>query len=305
METMLLHRLNEAFPALCSGPESPDEPFAVYASRLAGELRRLRNHPVRHIVFSRFCPLDFLLLFPRGRRQGLLLSEELGFGDWLYAAAVRLFRHFSALRTVRTAESFDAEHAAWKRNPLFCTGSGALEFVRLIFAGVPLTEAEAGRLLSAETVWGGMTLRSSIARGSTSLVCRVEFQKMDCVLKLPLTGAEKRFRHEIHLLRENRHPNLPRAFRISGTSPAYAVLEYCRTGIWVKSLPDPSGFLEALRFLHAKNILHGDIRLSNLGVRQDGTPVLLDFSHSSKVCRAELCQKASAETERIKKLMAS
>ena len=61
---MLLHRLNEAFPALCSGPESPDEPFTAYAARLSGELTRLRNHPVGRIVFPFFCPLDFLLLFP-------------------------------------------------------------------------------------------------------------------------------------------------------------------------------------------------------------------------------------------------
>ena len=117
---MLLHRLNEAFPALCTGPESPDESFFVYASRLSGELMRLREHPVRHIAFPFCCPLDFLLLFPRERRHALL-AETLCFGDWLYAAAVRLYRHFSALRTVRSAEVFDAERSAWKHNPLFCT----------------------------------------------------------------------------------------------------------------------------------------------------------------------------------------
>ncbi len=301
---MLLHRLNEAFPALCSGPESPDEPFTAYAARLSGELTRLRNHPVGRIVFPFFCPLDFLLLFPRRRRHALL-SEALGFGDWLHAAAVRLFRLFSALRTVRAAESFDAECSAWERNPLFCTGSGALEFVRKVFSGASLTETEVGRLLSSETKWKGMTLQNSIGRGSTSLVCRVVYRKMDCALKLPLAGAEKRFGHEMRFLREIRHPNLPRAFRISGASPAYAVLEYCHTGSCVRRIPDSSGFLEALRFLHAKNILHGDIRLSNLGVRRDGTPVLLDFSHSRKVRGAELLRKASGETEQIKTLMRS
>lgn len=301
---MLLHRLNEAFPALCSGPESPDEPFSIYASRLSGELLRLREQPVRQIAFSAFCPLDFLLLFPRGRRHALF-SGTLCFEDWLHAAAVRLFRLFSASRTVRAAEAFDAECAAWERNPLFCTGSGALEFVRRIFSGASLTKTEVGELLSAETEWEGMTLKNSIARGSTSLVCRVVYQGMDCVLKLPLAGAEGRFLREMRLLREIRHPNLPRTFRISGGTPAYAVLEYCHTGSCVRRIPDSSGFLEALRFLHAKNILHGDIRLSNLGVRRDGTPVLLDFSHSRKVCRAELLRKASGEAERIKELLAS
>ncbi len=301
---MLLHRLNEAFPALCTGPESPDESFFVYASRLSGELMRLREHPVRYIAFPFCCPLDFLLLFPRERRHALL-AETLCFGDWLYAAAVRLYRHFSALRTVRSAEVFDAERSAWKHNPLFCTGSGALEFVRGIFSGAPLTMTDVGRLLSAETRWEGMTLKNSIARGSTSLVCRVECGEKDGVLKLPLAGAEKRFLHEMHVLQEIHHPNLPRTFRISGASPVYAVLEYCRTGSCVRSLPDSSGFLAALRFLHAKNILHGDIRLSNLGVRRDGTPVLLDFSHSRRVDGAELLREASGETERIKKLMSA
>ena len=198
---MLLHRLNEAFPALCTGPESPDESFFVYASRLSGELMRLREHPVRHIAFPFCCPLDFLLLFPRERRHALL-AETLCFGDWLYAAAVRLYRHFSALRTVRSAEVFDAERSAWKHNPLFYTGSGALEFVRGIFSGAPLTMTDVGRLLSAETRWEGMTLKNSIARGSTSLVCRVECGEKDGVLKLPLAGAEKRFLHEMHVLQE-------------------------------------------------------------------------------------------------------
>ena len=301
---MLLRQLNETFPALCSGPASPDEPFAIYASRVSGELMRLREHPVGQIAFPFFCPLDFLLLFPRERRQDLL-AGTLCFKDWLYAAAVRLFRLFSALRTVRAAESFDAERAAWERNPLFCTGSGALKFVRAVFSGASPTETEIGSLLAAETKWEGMTLRNSIARGSTSLVCRVVYQAKDCVLKLPLAGAEKRFLHEMRVLREFRHPNLPRTFRISGTSPVYAVQEYCHTGSCVRSLADASGFVEALRFLHAKNILHGDIRLANLGARRDGTPVLLDFSHSREVCRAELLRKASGETERIKELMTS
>ncbi len=301
---MLLHRLNEAFPALCSGPASPNEAFAVYASRLSRELMRLRDRPVRSIAFSFFCPLDFLLLFPRERRH-VLFSGTLCFGDWLHAAAVRLFRLFSALRTVGAAESFDAECSAWKRNPLFCTGSGALEFVRMVFSGASLTAPKAGQLLSAETQWEGMTLRNSIARGSTSLVCRVVYQKADGVLKLPLAGAEKRFLREMRFLREIHHPNLPRTLRLSGASPAYAVLEYCHTGGSVHPLPDVSGFLEALRFLHAKNILHGDIRLSNLGVRRDGTPVLLDFSHSHRARGAELLRQAAGETERIKKLMTS
>ena len=119
------------------------------------------------------------------------------------------------------------------------------------------------------------------------------------------TGIMKRFLHEMRVLQEIHHPNLPRTFRISGASPVYAVLEYCRTGSCVRSLPDSSGFLAALRFLHAKNILHGDIRLSNLGVRRDGTPVLLDFSHSRRVDGAELLREASGETERIKKLMSA
>lgn len=301
---MLLHQLNEMFLALCAGSEAPEESFAIYASRVSGELMRLREHPVRQIAFPFFCPLDFLLLFPRERRH-VLFSGALCFNDWLYAAAVRLFRLFWALRTVRVVEAFDAERSAWERNPLFCTGSGALEFVRMIFSGASVTKADARQLLAAETKWEGMTLRNCIARGSTSLVCRVMYRGMDCVLKLPLAGAERRFQHKMRVLREIRHPNLPRTFLISETSPAYAVQEYCHTGSCVRSLADSSGFLEALHFLHAKNILHGDIRLSNLGVRRDGTPVLLDFSHSREVCRTELFRKASGETEQIKKRMIS
>lgn len=302
---MQLHLLNEAFPALSCGPDSPEEPFSVYAARLSAELMRLQEQPVRHIAFPFVCPLDFLSLFP-GERRHALLSGKIYFGDWLYAAAVRLFRLFSALRTVRALELSDEERSAWGRNPLFSTGSGALEFVRKVFSGeASLTNKAVVQLLSAETKWEGMTLKNSIARGSTSLVCRVAYRGMDCALKLPLAGAENRFLHEIHLLREIRHLNLPRIFRISATDPPYAVLEYCHTGVGIRSFQNSSGFLDALRFLHAKNILHGDIRRSNLGIRRDGTPVLLDFSHSSKVDSDELRRKASAETERIKKLMTS
>ena len=301
---MQLHRLNEVFPALGSGPETPEESFSGYAARLSGELMRLREHPVRRLTFPLCCALEFLLLFPRERRPALL-AGTLDFGDWLYAAAVRLFRLISALRTVRAAEAFDTERAAWQRNPLFRTGSGAPAFVRAIFSGASPTATEVERLLAAEPVWEGVILRNSIARGSTSLVCRAGYEHRDCVLKLPLAGAERRFRREMRILREHRHPNLPRSFRLAGDAPAHAVLEYCRTGRCVRQAPDASGFVEALRFLHARNILHGDLRLANLGLRRDGTPVLLDFSHCRRAAGAELLRQAAGETERIKELLTS
>lgn len=299
---MLLHQLSEAFPAISVGAKTPQESLVSFASRLLEELKRLYEHPMQHIAFSWCCPLDFLLLF-RPERRYSILTEKLDFNDWLYAAAVRLFRYFNFLSQVRSAEAFDAECANWQANCLFTHGTGALEFVNVVFSGATLTMPEVSRLLSTETKFEFMTLLSSIARGSTSLVYQVEYENQNCVLKVPIPGAEDRFIREIRFFKNICHPNLPRIFGASEEPLAYLVLEYCQTGREARSSLDLVGLQRGLRFLHQKMILHGDIRLSNLGVRQNGTSVLLDFSHSRQVDRSELCRQSFTETAQLKKLL--
>ena len=100
----------------------------------------------------------------------------------------------------------------------------------------------------------------------------------------------KRFLDEAKVLARLDHPNIikvQRYFELHGT--AYLVMEYCDgksldNFVGDGSLVSPrrvfqiyKSLIDALEHVHQQGVIHGDLKPSNILVRPDGTPVLLDF----------------------------
>jgi serine/threonine protein kinase len=100
----------------------------------------------------------------------------------------------------------------------------------------------------------------------------------------------KRFVDEARVLARLDHPNIikvQRYFELHGT--AYLVMEYCDGKPLDRFVSDGSGvsprrifeiyvaLINSLEHVHQQGIIHGDLKPSNVLVRSDGTPVLLDF----------------------------
>ncbi len=99
-----------------------------------------------------------------------------------------------------------------------------------------------------------------------------------------------RFLHEARLLARFDHPNIvsvTRFFEAHGT--AYLVMDYCE-GEPLDVIIERNGpidfvdfekmlwpMLDALERVHDSGLLHRDIKPANIFIREDGTPVLLDF----------------------------
>lgn len=100
----------------------------------------------------------------------------------------------------------------------------------------------------------------------------------------------KRFLDEARVLARMDHPNIikvQRYFEMHGT--AYFVMDFCDGKPLDKYVDDGIGvsprsifqiytyLTNALEYVHQNGIIHGDLKPSNVLVRADGTPVLLDF----------------------------
>ena len=100
----------------------------------------------------------------------------------------------------------------------------------------------------------------------------------------------KRFLDEAKVLARLDHPNIvkvQRYFELHGT--AYLVMEYCDGKSLDNFVEDGAlvsprrvfqiyeSLINALEHVHQQGIIHGDLKPSNILVRPDGTPVLLDF----------------------------
>jgi serine/threonine protein kinase len=99
-----------------------------------------------------------------------------------------------------------------------------------------------------------------------------------------------RFLDESRTLASFRHPNIVRVLRFfEANRTAYMVMEFVSgqpLGEWIRSRrPLPQGavmaiagpLLDGLEVVHRTGYLHRDIKPSNIFIREDGSPVLLDF----------------------------
>ncbi|WP_395713810.1 protein kinase domain-containing protein [Reyranella sp.] len=105
------------------------------------------------------------------------------------------------------------------------------------------------------------------------------------------TWGRDRFLDEARALARFRHPHIVpvlRYFEANGT--AYTVMEFEDGKNLAELLRDPArplspdnvqrlaeALLSGLRAVHAENFLHRDVKPSNIIVRRDGVPVLIDF----------------------------
>ncbi len=293
---MSLRRLRETVPAIFTGYDSPRTSFELYAGEIRNELIRLKQDRVA-VRISSFCPLDFLTLF-RPERRLAILTGQAEYPDWRYAAAVRLASLLANSGKPRSREAFEQRAVQWKTNPLLRAADGIPAWIRQVFSG-GITDADESGLL-APAAWNGMIVRHFLNAGGTSLVYAAEYGGKTCVLKVPRPGCETRFRHELAVLRSLDHPNLPKVFAASSGPDPYCVQELCRTGRDAEISGKIPEILNALKHLHAAGMLHGDIRLANLGVRPDGAPVLLDFSHARP---AGSSREIESEMEKMKCLL--
>ncbi len=110
--------------------------------------------------------------------------------------------------------------------------------------------------------------------------------------------AKERFMEEAQLLARLDHPNIVKvfgAFEALGT--AYYVMTHINGQALGKSAPPPAEINEqwlspivhtmlgALEYLHAQGIYHRDVKPGNIMLREDGTPVLIDFGAARSMVR--------------------
>ncbi len=106
----------------------------------------------------------------------------------------------------------------------------------------------------------------------------------------------ERFLAEARVLASFRHPNIVRVLRyFFANGTAYIVMEYesgeslkhwfPRQGILTQAslLRLLFPLLDSLEVIHAANFLHRDIKPDNIYVREDGTPVLIDFGSARSI----------------------
>src|SRR5918992_3032574 len=102
--------------------------------------------------------------------------------------------------------------------------------------------------------------------------------------------GKRRFLDESRTLASFRHPNIIRVMRFfEANGTAYMVMEYVEGAPlpdWIKSRrPLVEGqvvaiagpLLDGLEVIHAAGYMHRDVKPSNIYIRNDGSPVLLDF----------------------------
>src|SRR5262245_49079445 len=102
--------------------------------------------------------------------------------------------------------------------------------------------------------------------------------------------GKQRFLDESRTLASFRHPNIVRVMRFfEANGSAYMVMEYVEGDAlpdWIKPRRPlaekqmatlASALLDGLVVVHESGFLHRDVKPSNIFVRYDGSPVLLDF----------------------------
>jgi transcriptional regulator with GAF, ATPase, and Fis domain len=116
-------------------------------------------------------------------------------------------------------------------------------------------------------------------------------------LRLESAAAVEAFRREFSLLTSCAHPRLARAFDFGSTTLGETPLRYATTELvrgttlaahargrrFAETMPALADALDALGWLHAAGIVHGDVKPDNVLVREDGSGVLIDLSAAQRL----------------------
>ena len=299
--TLSLRRLNERCPVFFRGEPDSGQPFGGSAQILADELAFLEGAGIRRMTLEEgeVLPLRFLLLFSPGGRERLL-AGALDRRDWEYAAGVKLAELLAGERFPADPERFADALRAWPdRTGLRCD-SGMFHWTAEVLAGNSPVRSE----MTMPSPFHGAQLYCFLGRGSTSAVYGGIFRGKRCAVKVPLPGAEERFRKELGFLRMfSGRRFFPELYDCSCGEELWSMITFCRTGAAACRAASVAGFQEALRELRRRGLRHGDLRRSNLGIREDGEPVLLDFSHVSAPAPKDMAAAGAGEEEQLQQIV--
>lgn len=153
----------------------------------------------------------------------------------------------------------------------------------------------------------GYTIKKTIGSGSTSIVCLIENDRKQLYSAkiIPKKYVKennlfKQIESEISVMKKIDHPNIVKyidSFEIKNSFNnevnIVIVMEYCENGDLCNYLLRNGfdndlqrtkitlGFLEGIKYLHERNISHGDIKLEN---------ILLDSNFNAKLADFGFCQ---------------
>lgn len=148
---------------------------------------------------------------------------------------------------------------------------------------------------SAEFSVGSYSLHSVLGTGSDSCV----YKTVDgYCLKVVDASRKNKLKREYEILKYLQHPNIVKCFEFIHTTDYAAILMEELHPILGKE----RDYIQALTHCHSQGILHGDIRLNNLGSDTDGNSKLFDFGNSAAIRSQSEGQK---EIETLKNMLQS
>ena len=142
---------------------------------------------------------------------------------------------------------------------------------------------------------GSYRIHSVLGIGSEACVYKTA---NEYCLKVVGVSKKEKLKREYEIIKSLHHPNIVKCIDfIDDTDYAAIVMEELFPGLGSESL-----YLQALNYCHSQGILHGDIRLNNLGTDNIGNSKLFDFGNSAAV---ESPKDKQNEIELLKNVMQS
>lgn len=148
---------------------------------------------------------------------------------------------------------------------------------------------------SAQFLLGSYRLHSVLGIGTDSCV----YKSADgYCLKVVDVSRKNKLKREYEILKSLQHPNIVECFEFICTTDYAAILMEELSPV----LGEEKFYILALEHCHSQGVLHGDIRLNNLGTDARGNCKLFDFGNASVIKSRFESQK---EIEILKHIMRS
>jgi len=139
--------------------------------------------------------------------------------------------------------------------------------------------------------WSEVLLERLIGSGAAGMTYAAQWQGATVAVKIatPCASGRESWRAEVRALTRLHHPNVVRCLGTIVAPPTYClVLEYCDGGDVRQALNQPptptmffwrvaEGVASGMAYLHRKNVLHCDLKTSNILIDQAGGVRVTDF----------------------------